>query len=73
MTVADPIDLANDNAQRRLDAALASRARMATTPSLTHCEDCDDPIPQARRDAVPGVATCIECQSINEHKAKGTR
>lgn len=71
--MADPIDLANENAQRRLDAALASRARMATTSSLTHCEDCGDPIPQARRNAVPGVATCIECQAFTEHKAKGIR
>ncbi|WP_445620628.1 TraR/DksA family transcriptional regulator [Kushneria sp. Sum13] len=71
--MADSIDLANENSQRHLEAALASRARMATMPSLTHCEDCDEPIPEARRNAVPGVATCIECQSINEHKSKGIR
>ncbi|GHC17411.1 hypothetical protein GCM10010082_05720 [Kushneria pakistanensis] len=71
--MADSIDLANENSQRHLDAALASRARMASAHSLTHCEDCDEPIPQKRRDALPGVATCVECQSINEHKAKGVR
>lgn len=71
--MADSIDLANENSQRHLEAALASRARMATMPSLTHCDECGDPIPQRRRDALPGVATCVDCQSINEHKSKGIR
>jgi phage/conjugal plasmid C-4 type zinc finger TraR family protein len=30
--------------------------------SLTHCADCEEPIPQARREAMPGVKLCIECQ-----------
>ena len=30
--------------------------------SLTHCAECDEPIPEARRQAVPGVTLCIECQ-----------
>jgi len=29
--------------------------------SLTHCADCEEPIPQARRAAVPGVKLCIDC------------
>ena len=29
--------------------------------SLTHCADCEEPIPEARRIAVPGVKLCIEC------------
>ena len=28
-------------------------------PSLTHCEECEEPIPQARREAVPGVRLCL--------------
>ena len=31
--------------------------------SRTHCADCDEPIPEARRTAIPGVKLCIECQS----------
>ncbi len=31
--------------------------------SRTHCADCDEPIPEARRKAVPGVQLCIECQT----------
>ena len=31
--------------------------------SLTHCAECEEPIPEARRQAVPGVKLCIDCQS----------
>ena len=31
--------------------------------SLTHCADCDEPIPEARRQALPGVKLCIDCAS----------
>jgi len=29
--------------------------------SLTHCAECEEPIPEARRTAIPGVKLCIEC------------
>ena len=31
--------------------------------SLTHCAECEEPIPEGRRRAIPGVKLCIECQS----------
>lgn len=31
--------------------------------SLTHCADCEEPIPEARRTAIPGVKLCIDCAS----------
>ena len=33
-----------------------------TGESLTHCADCEEPIPEARRAALPGVKLCIDCQ-----------
>ena len=30
--------------------------------SLTECADCGEPIPEARRKALPGVKLCIDCQ-----------
>lgn len=30
--------------------------------SLTHCAECEEEIPQARRLARPGVKLCIDCQ-----------
>ena len=29
---------------------------------LTHCAECEEPIPEARRHAIPGVKLCIDCQ-----------
>lgn len=33
-----------------------------TGESLTHCAECEEPIPEARRAALPGVKLCIDCQ-----------
>ncbi|WP_417722279.1 DksA/TraR family C4-type zinc finger protein [Salipiger sp.] len=30
--------------------------------SLTHCAECEEPIPEPRRVAIPGVKLCIDCQ-----------
>lgn len=45
------------------DAVLAARARMPAGESLEECEECGDTIPKARREALPGVRTCVPCQS----------
>ena len=29
-------------------------------------EECGAPIPKGRREALPGVQTCVECQSYRE-------
>ena len=41
--------------------------------SLTHCAECDEPIPEKRRNALPGVKLCIECQQERDsaYKARG--
>lgn len=38
-------------------------ARRPSGESRTHCAECDEPIPEARRVALPGVKLCIDCQS----------
>ena len=59
-----------DLTQARLEAEEALRARYSkpTAPAMryAHCLDCGEPIPEARRQAVPGVQTCIECQTLIE-------
>ena len=35
--------------------------RVPVGDSLTHCAECEEPIPEARREALPGVKLCIEC------------
>ncbi len=32
-------------------------------PSRERCAECDEPIPERRREAIPGVQLCVECQS----------
>lgn len=44
------------------DAIKKARSRMRQGPSLSHCEECDTKIPEARRNAVPGVRLCVNCQ-----------
>jgi len=31
--------------------------------SAEFCEECDEPIPEARRQAIAGVRLCVACQS----------
>ena len=48
------------------DAVKQIRSQIPKGESLQHCENCDEEIPSARREAVPGVRLCIQCQSIEE-------
>lgn len=45
------------------DGVSRARARMPTGESGEFCQECGEAIPEARRRAVPGVQTCIACQS----------
>ena len=45
------------------DAVLAARARMPAGESAEYCEICGEDIPEGRRRALPGVRTCVACQS----------
>lgn len=48
------------------DAVKLARSRIPQGKSLSHCEECDEEIPEARRKAMPGVRLCIQCQSEME-------
>ena len=37
--------------------------RVPEGESRTHCAECDEAIPEARRRAIPGVKLCIDCQA----------
>ena len=49
-----------------IDAVLAARARMPSGESAEDCDLCGEPIPERRRAALPGVRTCVECQSARD-------
>jgi len=48
------------------DAIERARSRLPSGPGRTRCEDCDAPIPEARRRAMPGVRLCIACQEMRD-------
>ncbi|MBK6583364.1 MAG: DksA/TraR family C4-type zinc finger protein [Gammaproteobacteria bacterium] len=48
------------------DAVQRARSRLPRGDSLGHCEECDSPIPEARRQAVPGVRLCVACQTAHD-------
>ena len=45
------------------DAVSAARARMPAGEGALFCDECGEAIPEARRTALPGVRTCVACQS----------
>lgn len=54
------------------DAVEQARLRLPRGPSLSHCEECGEAIPRARREAVPGVRYCISCQEVIDREAAFT-
>jgi phage/conjugal plasmid C-4 type zinc finger TraR family protein len=50
------------------DAVLAARARLAAGEGLADCALCGDPIPEARRRALPSARTCVGCQAAQDRR-----
>ena len=51
------------------DAVNRARDQLPRGESLENCARCRDSIPAARREAVPGVRLCIECQAKHDQEA----
>ncbi len=45
------------------DGVQSARARLPQGVSALECVECGDEIPLKRREALPGVTTCVACQS----------
>jgi phage/conjugal plasmid C-4 type zinc finger TraR family protein len=54
--------------QEQIDASIEDELKRLQTrrapegESLSECAECGEPIPEARRAAIPGVKLCIDCQ-----------
>lgn len=60
-------DQAQELEELHREAALAAfAANLPHGESLSHCEDCGEDIPEARRRVVKGCTRCITCQEIAE-------
>ncbi len=61
--------------QEQIDATIKDalknvRRRLPAGPSLKSCEECGKEIPEARRQAMPGVRLCIACQDEADKQVK---
>lgn len=64
-SVQEQIDASVEDAVKRI------REQIPKGESLVDCEECGATIPEARRNAVPGVRLCIACQSEVDQRQKG--
>lgn len=64
----DRADIAQELIEHRLQQSLAARQGAAAGAGVgpVECEDCGEEIPSARRERLPGVTTCVPCQTIRE-------
>lgn len=53
------------------DAIERARRQLPQGPGLTHCEQCDAAIPEARRKAMPGARLCVSCQEAHDREQAG--
>ena len=71
----DVFDRATEVEEATRNDALDRQRRRAglsgKTPenSATVCGECEEAIPEARRQALPGVQTCVDCQSLIEARS----
>ena len=63
--VQDQIDATISDAIKRV------RSQLPTGPGRTHCEECEAAIPEARRQAMPGVRLCVPCQARQDEECAG--
>ena len=50
------------------DGINRAQSRLPRGPSLSHCENCKAAIPEARRNAIPGVRLCVACQEAEDRE-----
>ena len=66
----DTIDAASELTQQRIEMAVAAHRLNHSAVSATHCEECDEELPEARRKAYPGCTMCVECLAERELRNK---
>ena len=59
-------DGVQDQIEQTMKDLMAAARISLTGKGQADCEDCDDPIPLARRQVYPSAIRCVRCQSIFE-------
>lgn len=52
------------------DGIARAKSRLPSGPALTECESCSASIPEARRQALPGVRLCVTCQGERDRSVE---
>jgi len=60
--MADEVDITTERMDVEMEALLKAREMAHVGESALYCIDCDEPIPQARREAMKGCQRCVDCQ-----------
>jgi phage/conjugal plasmid C-4 type zinc finger TraR family protein len=67
MRYAEVADALQDQIDATVEDAIDRvRDRLPRGESLERCEECDKALPEARRQAVPGVRLCVNCQAQHD-------
>ena len=51
-----------------MDAVQGARSRLPHGEGTAECVECGDEIPLRRREALPGVKTCVGCQASRDRR-----
>jgi len=51
------------------DGIRRAQSRLPQGAAQTHCTHCGATIPEARRNAIPGVRLCVPCQEADDRDA----
>ena len=66
LTMPDNIDRLLEDEERAYEIGVKVARRLLAGRGQSHCENCEIPIPAARRQAVPSATRCRECQELYE-------
>lgn len=71
--MADVIDAAQERADLVLSAQIQAARTTVAGVSAMFCIECNRPIPEERRAALPGVELCVYCKELAELNARHYR
>ena len=69
----DLLDLVTERQAEILESQIHAARKVVTGVSAMFCLDCNRPIPEARRAALPGVECCVHCAELMEQRNKHYR
>lgn len=65
----DEFDIAQERVEADNERAVENRVRFRGE-SAAECVECGEEIPQARREALPGVTQCVTCALMAERRGR---